>query len=138
MITGPAGEVWFSDEELSCRCGCASMRVAEGFADALAILRAAYDHPMRVESCSRCPAHNRAIGGHRRSAHLAHGGHGVGTFAIDISGLTDGFLRAKLLKLAIGLGWSVGIISPTAMHLDRRTEHLPHYRAPFEWAYGTH
>jgi len=108
----------FKAIELACAC-CQKIRLAAGFANHLVVLRLTYGRPMLLTSCCRCSAHNQAVGGHPNSAHLCdkptkhtetvdHG-----TCGIDVANPSD-----RLIKVAMALGWSVGI-AQTFVHLDR-------------------
>ena len=59
---------YFTDTELGCR-HCGLVKLADGFKDALNMLRAEYGRPMAPTSCCRCPAHNEHVGGSRLSQH---------------------------------------------------------------------
>jgi len=119
-LTDPGtGAVLFTRAELACRRR-GGLRLAPGFAEALVALRLAFGRPMRVTSCCRSAAHNRAIGGHPRSLHVfdepAH--ETGGTVAIDIAIPDGGYARA-LAGAALERGWSVGV-ARGFLHLDRR------------------
>lgn len=116
-LDGPG--VLFSHEELACRA-TGVVKLAPGFAEALATLRMTFGRPMTVNSCCRSAAHNRAVRGHPRSLHVYDEPHWPtgGTCAIDIRA-TDPAYRILLTSLAIDQGWSVGVASGF-IHLDRR------------------
>lgn len=63
---------FFSEEELICRCGCGLGQndMDEAFMAHLIAMRREWAHPIIVTSAIRCPAHNRAVGGAKSSAHL--------------------------------------------------------------------
>lgn len=96
-----------------------------GFLDELDILRQGVGLPFIVTSCARSQAHNRAIGGNPRSAHIwdkpqRRGQKGCG--AIDIKVPNPQF-KPEVAKVALLTGWSVGINDKKHfMHLDRRTD----------------
>ncbi len=117
MIMGDDGKVLFTLDELACR-HCGEIKLAEGFAAQLKLLRTAYGKPIHATSCCRCPEYNVKVGGHIRSMHLTREGRTQGTCAIDVQ-VSD---PAVLVRLALGLGWSVGV-SKTFIHLDRRSEY---------------
>ena len=116
------GRVVFTEAELRCK-GTGQLRLAPSFADKLREIREAMGEAMVVNSCCRAPSHNRAVGGHPRSLHLTEGGRETqGCCAIDIG--TRGQrpeYRAKLVRLALERGWSVGVHSGF-IHLDLRTD----------------
>jgi len=112
------GAVLFSKAELACK-STGIVKLADGFADRLVMLRLAYGKPMVVTSCCRSAAHNKAVGGHSRSLHVYdQNGHGLnGTAAIDIR--ATGHDAWVLAHAAMRDGWSVGV-AKTFIHLDRR------------------
>ena len=60
----------FSKHEFRCRCGCERAEINPRLVEALQELRDLADRPVRITSGYRCPDHNRAKGGKRRSQHL--------------------------------------------------------------------
>lgn len=102
----------FTDIELKCRC-CGELKLEHGFRDKLEQLRIVYGKPMVVNCAYRCVVHNKEVGGSKNSYHLKG-------MAIDVH-CPDGRDRHKLVGLAIGLGWSVGVYK-TFLHLDRRID----------------
>ena len=118
--------VLFAQNELACP-HCGQHRLAPGFASALTALRLAFGRPMYVSSCCRCRAHNDSLRprGHSRSLHLLDdtGRTTAGTCAIDIAHIPDSGYAHRLGMLAMQDAWSIGRISKTAMHLDRRHDH---------------
>lgn len=121
MITANDGKVLFTDKELGCQC-CGRQNFAPGFEEALKTLRELVNVSMPISSAGRCAPHNYAVGGHYRSLHLLEGGRGCGTCAVDVV-CTDGAKRAKIIKHALDLNWSVGVAS-NFIHLDRRVQAL--------------
>jgi len=121
IIDTRTGRVLFKREELACK-GSGLLQLAPGFAEALAYLRVLFDRPMSVNSCCRSAAHNRTIGGHARSLHVcddpAHPTGGAA--AIDIAS-RDTATNLDLVRLALPLGWSVGV-AKWGIHLDRRVD----------------
>lgn len=141
-----AGRVYFADWELRCR-GSGLIILAPGFADELLRLRLAFDRPMSLTSACRSEQHNRDVGGHPRSLHVCdHPYHRTGgCCAVDVSThlpsgapRPDGF-RERLHRLAVDMGWSVGL-GTTFLHLDRRTDYRQGDGRPFvqvpEFRYG--
>jgi len=59
----------FSRSEFACRC-CGRAEVNPHLVDALQELRDLAGAPIRVNSGYRCPEHNQAVGGAKRSQHL--------------------------------------------------------------------
>ena len=60
----------FSSREFRCRCGCDRAEVNPRLVEALQQLRDLAGRPIRITSGYRCPDHNRAKGGKKRSQHL--------------------------------------------------------------------
>lgn len=109
----------FSHEELQCPA-TKVVKLADGFTFALRDLRVAWGRPMKVNSCCRSEAHNKAIGGHPKSLHVYDFPvHPInGTAAIDIA-TPDNLARTNLHLLAWSMGWSIGH-GRNFLHLDRR------------------
>ena len=127
-------KIYFSDDELKCKCGCNGLRLNYIFDSELMELRKAMNEPMFVNSCCRCKAHNIAVGGNARSLHVydkpAHPSNG--TCAIDIMRKNKSY-DLKLLLEAWDAGWSVGV-TPTFFHLDTRTDVLKMPQVMFAYA----
>lgn len=122
MIKAPNGDVLFTRRELQCK-GTGIVRLAPGFADELRDLRLAFNEPMIVASACRTADHNQSVGGHPRSLHVCDEPYWPtgGCCAIDIR-TTDAAYRARLVKLALEMGWSGGV-HRSFVHLDRRTQY---------------
>lgn len=60
----------FSEEELSCKCGCGQLIINTELIGVLEFIRARFMRPVIVYSANRCPAHNEACGGVADSQHL--------------------------------------------------------------------
>ena len=110
---------YFSHKELSCSASGVVL-LAHGFLDDLIGLRKEYDKPMKVNSCCRSKAYNKHERGHPRSLHVYDNPYHPtgGACAIDIA-MTDSQDRAKLIRIALTRGWSVGV-AKAFVHLDRR------------------
>jgi len=113
---------YFSHDELACK-QTGKIVLASGFADKLVELRTRFNQPMVVTSCCRSKECNSKIGGSPKSFHVYDQPFYPtgGACAIDIA-ITDGATRGKLIHLAWGLGWSIGI-SKSFIHLDRRIDY---------------
>ena len=60
---------YFTDKELSCRCGCGLMpKIVTVYL--LNRIREDYGKPINVSSGARCAEHNKKIGGAKASEHL--------------------------------------------------------------------
>ena len=114
-------KILFTFHELMCK-GTGKMELAPGFANKLIELRETWDKPMIVNSCCRSFVHNAKIGGNPKSLHVYDTPFWPtgGTCAIDIA-MKDSIQRAALVKLALEMGWWVGI-NATFVHLDRRID----------------
>ncbi len=112
-------DVLFSHDELASRDD-GTVKLAKGFDNELLNLRLSFGRPMRVNSCCRTPAHNKAVGGGLMSYHLTEGNLSHGTCAIDIH-VPDDSYRAVLVRMALSTNWAVGVY-PTFVHLDRRSD----------------
>ena len=112
-------ELYFSDTEIRCKCGCKGVKLNHIFDQKLFKLRKDVGVPMIVNSCCRCEKHNKAVGGNARSLHVYDKPfHPTkGTCAIDIRrGKND----VKILLEAWDSDFSIGV-TPTFFHLDART-----------------
>ncbi len=107
--------IFFTKEEMSCKCGCGRLPKDE-FMQKLVLIRLDYRKPMTVNSGFRCPTHNAKV-----SSSGKDGPHTTG-LASDIAGW--GANAIKLVELAIkhgmtGIGVSQkGPITSRYIHLD--------------------
>jgi uncharacterized protein YcbK (DUF882 family) len=96
-----------------------------GFISKLETLRIGVERPFIVTSCARSQDYNKTIGGHPRSLHIwdkPQHERQKGCMAIDIHVLDMDF-KVEVVKMALLLGWSVGINDDKRfLHLDRRTD----------------
>lgn len=111
------GRTYFSESELRCK-GTGKLILADGFADGLLELRLTLGKPMIITSACRSVEHNTAVGGAANSYHICDDSRG-GTLAIDVR-CNNGRDRLELVRLAIELGWSVGV-NKNFIHLDMRS-----------------
>ena len=107
---------YFTEKELSCRCGCSKPMTSEWFISELDRLREAMGVPLTVRSGMRCESHNKAEGGTPVSAHLKG-------LAVDIACEASQF-RYKLIVTALSLGWGRIGIASSFVHIDK-DESLP-------------
>jgi hypothetical protein len=116
----------FSDNEVKCKC-CGVVSLAEGFSEKLDELREMYGRAMYVNSGCRCSSHNKNVGGNKNSSHMFD--HPTrdfeGSYGIDIR-CRDSVERAELIKVALLLGWCVGV-NRGFLHLDRRRDYFTNY-----------
>lgn len=87
----------FSNEELTCKCGCGMLPKPE-FMAKIEKLRVAYGMPLKVTSAARCPDHNAKVSGTGRA-----GPHTTGR-AIDFA--VERAQAHKLAKLAFEQGFT--------------------------------
>lgn len=105
---------YFTEKELACKC-CGVDGTTIEFKTALDKLRGMFGKPMIVNCAYRCSKHNAEVAGSKGSYH-------VKGEAIDIK-IPNGAYRTDLVKLALSLGWSVGIYK-NFIHLDIRPEQM--------------
>lgn len=60
----------FKRSEFSCRCGCGFAAADIELVAVLEDLREAFDAPVYIRSGCRCPAHNFAVAGSKKSYHM--------------------------------------------------------------------
>lgn len=114
---------FFPKQELACsHCGLVHLDIR--FAVALPSLRNAAGKALYATSVTRCPRHNKNVGGHPHSMHLTENPKWPtwGAMAADIA-WRRWPLRAKLdfAQLAFRHGWSVGLHDGFC-HVDRRAD----------------
>ena len=116
FIKGPLP--YFPIRELACpHCGVVNLH--PGFGHKLVELREAYNRPMFLNSCCRCPVHNTKVGGVKDSMHLIKNiKWQVGTIAGDVK-MLDSQDRSYFLAHALSLGWVLGI-DKEYIHIDQR------------------
>lgn len=60
---------FFKPSEYECKCGC-KMSLNQSFLKTLNQIRSDYGKPISVSSGARCPKHNAAVKGAKKSAHI--------------------------------------------------------------------
>ncbi|MDR1691217.1 MAG: hypothetical protein LBR35_00030 [Rickettsiales bacterium] len=113
------GKILFSSKELQCKRTKDGL-LCEHFRKSLKELRTLYGNKMTITSCCRSVEHNIAVGGAKNSHHIYDISKNIKTCAADIARPT-GDLCAKLVHLALDMGFSVGI-AKTFIHIDLRTK----------------
>ena len=103
--------IYFSKDELSCKCGCGFM-VTDQFARWLDDLRDLVGLPLTLNCSARCPVHNSEVGGAKNSQHLLG-------LAADIQALS-GALRYKVAEAAFKLGVKGISFYSWGVHVDLR------------------
>ena len=89
---------FFSDAELTCKCGCAQQKMHDDFMVKVIELRRKCGFPFPVSSAYRCPTHNRKV-----SSSGLTGAHTTGR-AIDIA--VQGAQARMLMKVALDMGFT--------------------------------
>ena len=119
---------YFTDAELSCRCGCGFKITNKVFLRKLDFVREDVDEPMILNSAARCKKHNKAIGGARNSAHAL-----ADPVAVDIR-CKNSRLRYKIVGAAYREGFRrievsgkrKGVNTMAWIHVDSATEDTGH------------
>jgi uncharacterized protein YcbK (DUF882 family) len=102
---------YFKPEEFTMAGKVVFDQMDAGFLAKLDACREAAGVGFTITSSYRSPEHNRRVGGSPRSMHLKGR-------AVDIR-VSDGAMRWAVIKAAIGLGLTVGVMRD-ALHLDDR------------------
>src|SRR5690606_23768531 len=89
---------FFSDAELTCKCGCGQQKMQPEFMAKLVELRRKCGFPFPVSSAYRCPTHNNRV-----SRSGLTGAHTTGR-AIDVA--VQGSQALKLLREATAMGFT--------------------------------
>lgn len=110
--------MYFSNKELSCKCGCGTNNVDKKFLDKLIVARELADIPFKLTSVCRCPTHNREEGGKPESSHIATDT--IASKAADIS-TPDSASRCRILQALITVGFNRIGIAKTFIHVDLDT-----------------
>jgi len=109
---------YFSEEPFGCRDKCGLSSFDPALRDILNRGRERFGRPLVINCGCRCAAHNAAVGGARKSAHLpwpdgfCHG--------CDIKCLSD-ITRASLYKIFYDLGIRRFEVSNLHLHIDNAT-----------------
>lgn len=117
---------YFTTKELECKCGCGFGRSWNDFdsrlIDTLDTIRAISGKPVFITSGARCPAHNKAVGGSKNSAHLPDPVHGQ-CHAADIQVLSSR-QRRELVDIALDIDVQRMGIARDFLHVDT-ADYLP-------------
>ena len=122
---------YFSEDELRCK-GTGEINMDETFMEKLDELREKLNQPMTISSGYRSEAHNMAIGGSKRSAHLKG-------CAVDV--VCSGHKAFEIVKLAIELDFTGigvkqnGVHAKRFIHLDTMPRKSVTSPRPWIWSY---
>ena len=105
---------YFTEQELTCKCGCGASDMDAEFMAKLNEIRRIVAQPFAVTSAYRCPDHNEQVSSTGRD-----GPHTTGR-AIDIR--ANSRLRYEIMEQARKLGMTRFGIARTFIHLDDLTE----------------
>ena len=118
---------YFSEEEFRCRCGCGIVSVDSELLKSLDWIRTMLGRSVTIASGCRCPPHNIAEGGSKRSAHITTQTQPCRAADIECA---DSLYRADLLRLVLERFARVGI-AQSFLHVDVADD-LP---TPRVWVY---
>ena len=122
---------YFSEDELRCQ-GTGEIHMDEIFMEKLVELRDKLKQPMTISSGYRSEAHNMAIGGSKRSAHLKG-------CAVDV--VCSGHKAFEIVKLAMELGFTGigvkqnGVHAKRFIHIDTMPRKSVTSPRPWIWSY---
>lgn len=129
-----SGWDYFSEEELTCRCGCGQQNMSPVFMAALVAMRREAGFPFHVSSAYRCREHNLAISpGTGRT-----GPHTTGK-AVDV--VVAGNRAHKVIEMAMKHGMTgIGVKQKGPhgerfIHLDMLSGHEAAGLRPWVWSY---
>ena len=100
---------YFSEDEVTCQCGC-GMSITQECKKMADDIRGEVGKPLIVNSGARCLDHNRSIGSSDTSSH-------VKGEAIDFKAKDSG-LRFAIIKAAIKLGYTRIGVHESFVHVD--------------------
>lgn len=121
----PKLSLHFDEREFLCKCcGAGAGQISSYLMSLLEQMRQDFGRPIRIASGFRCPAHNAAVGGSDKSAHLTGE-------AADIVCIFAGD-RYQLLEAAFSNGATRVGIGDSFLHLDT-SRTLPQNVV---WTYG--
>lgn len=112
---------FFPDSELMCHDGCGLLPPIESV-ERLYVVRIKIRKPMAVSSASRCPKHNKKVGGKSGSIHLppefrSGESESWGGGAFDISTTSKAF-KMEIMTAAIYAGFTGFGIADDFLHID--------------------
>lgn len=123
----------FTQDELTCKCGCGQQKMNADFMAKVVKLRKLFGAPLRVNSAYRCPAHNTKVSNTGpRGPHTTGRAMDFGVSGREMLALLD---CARKLGLFTGFGLNQkGPYEGRFLHLDDLTEPEEKPR-PHVWTY---
>jgi|LGOV01.1.fsa_nt_gb hypothetical protein len=106
---------YFTEEELSCKCGCGISNFSDRTLDKLNQARHIAETPFVVSSACRCESHNANVGGERFSSHIAS--EKVSCCAMDIV-VTTSKERFAIISSLTKVGFNRIGIRKDFIHVD--------------------
>ena len=126
---------YFTSNEFRCKCGCGAGEnpddVSAVLLEKLNLMREQLG-PIRVTSGARCPAHNRAVGGVPKSAHLCIPGVRP-CRAADLA-VANSIEKQAVIEMAKSVGIRRIGVAATFVHVD--VAEGPDYAQDIVWTYG--
>ncbi|GAH87999.1 unnamed protein product [marine sediment metagenome] len=110
-------KIYFTDEEIQCKCGCGFILKQTAFFWKVNTLRGIVGHPLWVNSWCRCPIHNKAVGGLLTSSHPKG-------LAVDLD-TPSAYIRYRILLAAGELNFRGVGVAETFIHLDNDFDKAP-------------
>lgn len=110
FIPYPGHHLYFSPEEIQCKCGCGFKLIMPAFFTKINNVRGIVGGPLTVNSWCRCPIHNKDVGGTLTSSHPKG-------LAVDLNTPTA-YIRYRILLAAGEINFRGVGVSETFIHLD--------------------
>lgn len=105
-------ETYFTQEEVSCNCGCGQMKIHRALLERLNAARVIAGVPFIITSWNRCPAYNKRRDGADNSLHLSGN-------AVDIK-IPNSEHGAKIVKAIFSAGFPYIRFYRYHVHVDIR------------------
>ena len=104
----------FSRDEFKCKCGCGANYIDMRLVKGLQTLRDNLGKPVIINDATRCPKHNKEVGGVTNSQHI------LGKAAdIHVNGVSPEALADAAEKIPVFLNGGIGRYA-TFVHVDVR------------------
>lgn len=105
---------YFRREEFACKCGCGFSTVDVELLEILVDCREYFGAPVRINSGCRCPEHNKAVGGEKKSYHMDGRAADITVRGVDPTEVAAWFQAAYPDKYGLG-------VYNTFVHVDSRS-----------------